>query len=127
MANSLLVGANGCLDQGILKVVVAPGLFSSSVRLSIARGLALAQATIEPCHSTFSPSMSILQRCPSGPISIVGMGAGWPKELLSTTSAEIRELLMVVTWSLLLQDCVLRTKLGNDMGDMSKCVKCGFA
>ena len=33
MADSLLVGANGCLDQGILKVVVAPRLFSSSVRL----------------------------------------------------------------------------------------------
>ena len=33
MAGSLLVGANECLGQGILKVVVAPGLFSSSVRL----------------------------------------------------------------------------------------------
>ena len=71
--------------------------------------------------------MSILRGCPSELISIVGMSPGWPKELLSTTSAETEELLMVVTWPLLLQDCVLRTKLGNNMGDMSEYATCGFA
>ena len=55
------------------------------------------------------------------------MSSGWPKELLSNISAETEELLIVVTWPLLLQDCVLRTKSGNNMGDMSKYATCGFA
>ena len=69
----------------------------------------------------------MLRRCPYGLISIANMGSGWPKELLSSISAETRELLMVVTGPLVLDDCVLRTKPGNNMGDRSKYATCGFA
>ena len=109
MADSLLAGANGCHDQGILEVVVAPGLFSSSVRL-----FSCPRLGARPSHHQALPHHLQPQHVHFAEMSIWTNICRWhgsrvAKKLFLAISAEIRKLLMVVTWPLLLQDCVLHT------------------